>query len=178
MGSAVRKWSTLGSDFESIIAKVCDRASAEYGLYPVFLPMQASKDLAISKSIISKMKEKASIVENHQAVNDMLSVVGCMDFCIAMRLHTLMYSAINSVPMIGLVYDPKISSFMKNIGQDRMIKVEELTEENLFKILEETIRDYVVIKDNLKRSYASLKEASEKNAELAVELYEKGSVNI
>ena len=178
MGISVRKWSTLGSDFENIIARVCDRASAEYGLYPVFLPMQTSKDLAISKSIMGKMKEKASIVENHQAVNDMLSVVGCMDFCIAMRLHTLMYSAISSVPMIGLVYDPKISSFMKNIGQDRMIKVEELTEEKLFKMLEETIRDYVVIKDNLKRSYASLKEASQKNAELAAELYEKGSVNI
>ena len=178
MGISVRRWSTLGSDFENIIAKVCDRASAEYGLYPVFLPMQASKDLSISKSIMSKMKEKASIVENHQAVNDMLSVVGCMDFCIGMRLHTLMYAAISDVPMIGIVYDPKISSFMNNIGQDRMIKVEELTEEKLFTMLEETIRDYVVIKDNLKRSYTGLKALAEKNAELAVELYEKGSVDI
>lgn len=178
MGISVRKWNTLHSDFENIIARVCDRAAAEYGLYPVFLPMQASKDMGISKSIMSKMKEKASIIENHPTVDDMLSVVGCMDFCIGMRLHTLMYAAINSVPLIGLIYDPKISSFMRNTGQDRAIDVANLTEDALFKMLEETIRDYVTIKDELKRSYARLNEQAQLNGKLAIDLYEKGSVDI
>ena len=178
MGISVRKWEGLGADFEKIIARICDRAAEEYDLYPVFLPMQASKDMAISKSIMSKMKQKASIIENHQTVDDMLSVVGCMDFCIGMRLHTVMYSAINSVPVIGLVYDPKISSFMTNTGQTNCINVEELTEEKLYSILEETIRDYVKIKDSLKKSYTSLNKKAQLNGQLAVELYEKGSVDI
>lgn len=178
LGISVRKWGSLGSDFENIIARVCDRAAAEYGLYPVFLPMQASKDLGISRSIMSRMKEKASVIENHQTVNDMLSVVGCMDFCIGMRLHMLMYAAINSVPLIGIAYDPKISSFMKNMGQKSCIHTDELTEDKLFKMLEETIRDYVTIKDGLKRSYASLSENARRNGMLAAELYEKGSVDI
>ncbi len=178
LGISVRKWGTLGSEFENIIARVCDRAAAEYGLYTVFLPMQASKDLGISRSIMGRMKEKASIIENHQTVGDMLSVVGCMDFCIGMRLHMLMYAAINSIPLIGLVYDPKISSFMKNMGQKSCISVDRLTEEKLFTMLEETIRDYVTIKDGLKRSYAELNAKAQQNGRLAAELYEKGSVDI
>ena len=178
LGISVRKWHGLNDDFEDIIARVCDRAASEYGLYPVFLPMQASKDLAISKNIMSKMKEKSSIIENHQSVDDMLSVVGCMDFCIGMRLHMLMYAAINSVPLIGLSYDPKIQSFMTNTEQTSCINVEELTEEKLFGMLEETIRDYVMIKDKLKKSYAALSEKAQLNGRLAAELYEKGSVDL
>ena len=40
--------------------------------------------------------------------------------CIGMRLHTLIYAAINSVPLIGLVYDPKINSFMEYTHQRQM----------------------------------------------------------
>lgn len=173
LGVSVRKWNDLGPNFENIIARVCDRATREYGLYTVFLPMQASKDMAISKSIMSKMHEKSSIIENHQSVDDMLSVVGCLDFCIGMRLHTLMYSAINSVPLIGLVYDPKISSFMKNTGQDKYISVNKLSEKRLFEMLEENIRDYTAIKERLKRSYKELREKAQLNGKLAIELYEK-----
>ena len=108
----------------------------------------------------------------------MLSVVGCMDFCMGMRLHMLMYAAINSIPMIGLVYDPKVSSFMKNINQNRELNVEALTEDVLYKMLAETVRDYETIKGELKKNYSGLKEKALKNAQLAVELYEKGSVDI
>ncbi len=178
LGISVRRWNTLGSDFESIMARVCDRAASEYGLYPVFLPMQASKDMGISKSIAGKMKEKSTVIENHQSVNDMLALVGSMDFCIGMRLHMLMYAAINSVPLIGIAYDPKINSFMKNMGQAACINADELTEERLFTMLEETIRDCVTIKDGLKRSYTLLEEKARRNGALAAELYKKGSVDI
>lgn len=178
LGISVRKWNTLPNNFEDIMAGVCDRAYDEFGLYTVFLPMQSSKDLPVSRNIASKMKRKASIIENHQSVDDMLSVVGCMDFCMGMRLHMLMYAAINSVPMIGLVYDPKVSSFMKNINQNRELNVETLTEDILYKMLAETVRDYETIKGELKKNYGGLKEKALKNAQLAVELYEKGSVDI
>ena len=95
-----------------------------------------------------------------------------------MRLHTLIYAVINSVPLIGLVYDPKISSFMEYTNQTRYINVEDATAEKIIDILDECVMHYDEIKRNLEESYKALSEKAQLNGRLAVELYEKGSVEI
>ena len=45
---------------------------------------------------------------------------------IAMRLHSLIYAASQLVPMIGIIYDPKVEGFLKSIHMDRMLKVENI----------------------------------------------------
>lgn len=178
LGISVRKWSENSRNFESIIAQVCDWASEKYGLHPVFLPMQAEKDMTISKNIISKMKNKASIVENRHAVEGTMSTVGCMDMCIGMRLHSLIYAAIGFVPLVGLVYDPKITSFLDYTHQKLCLDVKNMTSDELKKAIDCCMENHDKIVEDLKNNYGQLKEKSLKTAELAIELYEKGSVSI
>lgn len=178
LGVSVRKWNGIGEDFETMMARICDSVAQKYGLYPVFLPMQASKDLQISKNIAAKMKTKASVIENHQEVEDMLSAVGCMELCIGMRLHTLMYAAINRVPLVGLVYDPKIKGFMDNMHQTRYVEVEKMSEQSVMSLIDECMENYEEIKIQLEKSYETLKAKANKNGSYAIELYEKGSVEL
>ena len=178
IGISVRKWSTLGADFESAVAELCDYAYEGFGLYPVFLPMQSSKDLMISQSIMRKMRNPSSIISERQSVSDMLAIVKAFDVCVGMRLHSLIYSAINSVPLIGLEYDPKIRGFMERASQKLNIRVEDITFEGLEALLEECIENYGEIKTELEKSSEELRALASDNGRLAIELYEKGSVSL
>ena len=178
LGVSVRKWQNLGSDFETQIANACDYAYEKYGYYTVFLPMQSSRDTAIMQNIKRKMKHESAIIKKRYSVEGMLSIIKCFDMCIGMRLHTLIYAAINSVPLIGLVYDPKINSFMEYTHQRHYVDVNEVTDENLKKMLDECVANYDTIKQDLKENYSHLKEKAKLNGKYAIELYEKGSVTL
>ena len=178
LGISVRRWRELPQGFEDNIAAICDYAVEKYGLYPVFLTMQESKDLAISQSVMNKMKYRASIIKGKKSVTDMLSVISCMNMCIGMRLHLLIYSTVNTIPLIGLVYDPKISSFMDYTHQNLKLDIKDVNFENLKKMLDKCIIEYDEIKDDLAENYTILKDKAEKNGQLAIELYSEGSVSI
>ena len=83
-----------------------------------------------------------------------------------------------SVPLIGLVYDPKINSFMEYTHQRHYVDVNEVTDENLKKMLDECVANYDTIKQDLKENYSHLKEKAKLNGKYAIELYEKGSVTL
>ena len=157
LGISVRKWNESGRDFESIMARICDYASEKYDMYPVFIPMQPEKDMQISRNIMSKMKSPSSVIEDRQTVNGMMSVVGCMDMCIGMRLHSLIYAAIGAVPLIGIVYDPKITSFLDYTHQKNCIDAGKMTEDELKKAIDKCIANHDNIVSDLEKNYEQLK---------------------
>ena len=175
---SIRRWQNLDANFEDEIAAVCDYAYEKYGYYTVFLPMQSSRDLAILQSVKRKMKNKSTLIKARYSVEDVMSIMKCFDICIGMRLHTLIYSAVNAVPLIGIVYDPKISSFMEYTHQKLYLEAEGLKKENLCKMLDECVSNYSTIKNDLKKNYDHLKEQAQLNGKYAIELYEKGSVEL
>lgn len=178
LGVSVRRWSNLAPEFENELARACDYAYEKYGYYTVFLPMQSSRDTAILQSIKRKMKNKSSIIKKRYSVEDMLSIIKQFDLCIGMRLHTLIYATISSVPLIGLVYDPKISSFMEYTHQKHYFPVENLNINMLKTAIDDCIKNYDNIKIDLEENYHKLKRQAQHNGKYAIELYEKGSVEL
>lgn len=173
LGVSVRRTKDTNQAFERVIAKMCDYAAEKYGYHVVFVPMQANKDEAISRSIMSKMTSSASIVDKRLNVNDIISVVAAMDMCIGMRLHSLIYAAGGSVPLIGIAYDPKIRSFMDYIGHNMYADVKTLNEEEALALVDNCVKNYDEIKQQLASRYEELKEKAMENGRIAVELYEK-----
>ena len=54
-----------------------------------------------------------------------------MKVVVSMRLHALVFAASQGVPLVGVVYDQKISSFLSYIGQDLYTDLSDLTLERL-----------------------------------------------
>ena len=175
LGVSVRRSKDTNAVFEREIAKMCDYASEKYGYYTIFIPMQLNRDEMISNSIMSKMKSKASIIDKRLDVDEMISVIGATDLCIGMRLHSLIYSTINSIPLIGIAYDPKIKSFMDYIGQNHCMDIKDISAEEGIKYINDCHTNYELIKRELNVSYERLSEKARENGKLAIELYEKGS---
>lgn len=56
-----------------------------------------------------------------------------------MRLHSLIYAANQCIPMVGLVYEPKVEAFLKEINQPSAGKPEDLNEIETCTLIEEVL---------------------------------------
>ena len=174
---SVRSWNGVGNDFTDVVAKAADYLIDRYGYKVVFLPMQPAKDLIISGEIMGRMKNKSVCVKDNLSVEKMLSAVSETDLCIGMRLHSLIYAASNALPIIGLVYDPKIAGFMDYIGQNMYIDTKTVTFEDLKEMIDKCEENRDEIIKMLEAKLAELKEKAKYNAVCAVELLEGGTVS-
>ena len=175
---SVRKTRDTNAEFEDAVAKICDYAAEKYNCYTVFVPMQLTKDEPISRSIANRMETPSSLLNIRMGVGDVISVMAAADLCIGMRLHSLIYSAIGNVPVIGISYDPKIKSFMDYMNQKLCIDVTETSEKTGQAAVDALFKDYDQIKKELGEGYLSFKEKARENGKIAVKLYEKGSVEL
>ena len=177
LGISVRKME-MNETLEIAMAKAIDSIATEFNMYPVFMPMQESKDIGISRSIASKLNVKYSVISGIKSVEDMMDVVSVMHLCIGMRLHMLTYSAINHVPLIGIVCDPKIEGFMNLIDQNYYLKMSSMTEQDLIAVAKECIKNYDVVKSQLSVVCDKYREQAELNGKIAIDIYEKGSADV
>ncbi|MEA3493400.1 MAG: polysaccharide pyruvyl transferase CsaB [Candidatus Margulisiibacteriota bacterium] len=114
LGIAVR---TLPKEFSVRFVEIIDYLSEKYNYTPVLVPFQAPEDMGQSNRIISNLREGSHIIFRNCMPSEMLSIFSQFDLVIGMRLHSLIFAALNITPMLGISYDPKVEAFMKEIEQ-------------------------------------------------------------
>ena len=175
---APRRTRDTNARFETAVAKMCDYANEKYNCYTLFISMQLNKDEQISRNISSKMKTPNTVIENRLSVSEFMSIICASDLCIGMRLHSLIYSVVGNTPLIGIAYDPKIKGFMNYMEQNMCIEISDINEDVAYKAVDEVFGNYDNVKNELASGCARLKEKARRNGEIAIELYEKGSVKL
>ncbi|GAB1477167.1 hypothetical protein MASR2M70_20030 [Bacillota bacterium] len=129
IGFCLRNW----PDFTNpgIIAAAADYAREKYGLLPVFLPIEIPKDISAADKVASNMGGQFYACSRKHEVEDIIGMLGSMDVVVGMRLHSLIFATAGGAPVIGISYDVKVDSFIKDIGSTACIPLEALTNENL-----------------------------------------------
>jgi polysaccharide pyruvyl transferase CsaB len=156
--------------YETVIARAVDHMAEKHGAYPVFFPMQHPDDVPILKNVASMMKRKSYVVKDKLDVFETYELISSMHMLLGMRLHALIFSAVATVPMVGLVYDPKIQGFLDYIGQPSAGDVRELEYEALLKLMDSVWENNSEIRRQLSESVPGLREKARENARVAVEL--------
>ena len=85
----------------------------------IFIPMERNeKDLQHSHAVVSRMlrPQKASILKGDYTSGQVLNFVGKLDFALGMRLHFLIFSALQEVPFVALPYASKIVGLLEDLG--------------------------------------------------------------
>jgi polysaccharide pyruvyl transferase CsaB len=161
LGLSIRKWAN--SNYFDQIAKIADYCVDHFDLFPVLIPMQHPKDVAISEAIQSRMKNTSTVIKKMYAPELMLGFTGRLELLIGMRLHSLIYAANQCVPLIGLVYEPKVGAFLNEINQPSAGSPENLDVDKICTVLENVWENRVQIRKDLTKSRQRLQIMSQSN---------------
>ena len=169
IGVAVRHWIGWGR-FQSELAEALDKIIETTGAKIIFIPMKFPEDIRSAMSTAELMKEKCIVFEEEFTTQEILSLVGCMDLLIGVRLHALIFAGVMNVPLLGISYDPKIERFLDSIGEKPLGNMSDVTTQEIFDAtLKKLSADKEFRDDKLLKELNVL---ARQNAKLAVELAE------
>lgn len=167
---SVRDWHKNDKEITDKIAKICDYACNKYNLTTVFITMRPIEDYEISLDIVKKMTNKSYIIKDVQSAEKLMGIIKKSRCVIGMRLHSLIYATTVNVPVIGIIYDPKIKGFLNYINQDIMTDATSIDLEYMKKSIDYIFENDKEVKDKLVKHTEELKEKAMKNAELTTGL--------
>ena len=127
----------------------------------VFMPMQTPRDTTISEKIAANLKS-SKIIDEKYPVEILMSLMKNADFIVAMRLHAMIYAIHQNLPFIGLSYDPKTETLLKDFDESINIDVDAINYDDLLKA-------YKYIKDNRDSFISNLSTINEDNKKKAIE---------
>ncbi|HHV57631.1 MAG TPA: polysaccharide pyruvyl transferase CsaB [Firmicutes bacterium] len=169
LGISVRPWQRL-EGYKAALARAAELFAAAEGVEVVFLPMQHPGDLEVSREVAALMRRPAWVVAERCAVPTVMALYGAMDLVLGMRLHALIFAALQGVPHLGVVYDPKVASFLQIAGQPVAGTVEDLDPEQAAAALTRVWREHEATRAHLLEVSTALAQRAWRNAELAAAL--------
>ena len=171
IGFSLRPWPGFEGK-AALFGAAADYAYEKYGLIPMFLPIEKRLDVAAARLAAAHMKAPHYILEDTGSSSYTIGLFARMQAVVSMRLHALVFSASQGVPLVGVVYDQKISSFLSYIGQDLYTDLEDVTEETLCRYIDAAcgrIGDQEFLSGGVDR----LRQVEERNSETARRLLER-----
>ncbi len=164
---ALREWKKDAAEKKAKVAAVCDKIYQLYGYVPVFLPMHDPLDVAVNREV-ADLCQCRHLFLTKVTGSELLGILRKMEFVIAMRLHTLIYSTAVGVPSMGLAYDGKLRAFMETMGQPYILETPE--EKPFLACVETLIKEKENIRASLLAQKAHLTELAMQDAQQAAEL--------
>jgi polysaccharide pyruvyl transferase CsaB len=162
---ALRRWKGFEGK-ASVFRDAAVYAYEKYGLTPVFLAVEnhqdpvaaqiAARDLPVPHYFLNDAGDAASIIG---ALSRMQAVV-------SMRLHALIFAAGQGIPLIGVVYDPKVSAFLRYIGQELFADLDALTADALTEMIDRAV-EQSSHPDQQEAAVLQLQEMEQRNVEVA-----------
>lgn len=169
LGVTVRPWSGF-QDKLSVFARAIDYAYEKHGLLPVFIPIESQLDIAAARQVAALLeKAPAAILPPCDSSELAIALSARMDVALSMRLHALIFAAARGVPLVGVVYDPKVSAFLDCVDQDLYVQLDQLTTQGLCALLD-TAANRVRDRAALEAKTARLVELEQINRVLAAQL--------
>lgn len=170
IGVSIRPWNLEKK--RKMIAEALDYIIKTHNAEVVFLPMQFPKDYSESKEIMNYMKEKSQILTKPVDPQEMLWISGQMDIIYGMRLHALIFGAMMGVPLVGLIYDPKVEYFLQRVNQLIIGTPEEIDVVKICHGLETALKKREELRGMLLEKRDELVNLAWENARLAISLLE------
>ena len=135
---ALRQW----KGFEAkapLFGKAARYAYETYGLIPVFVSIDRHQDPAAGQMAAAGLDIPHYFLNDAGSAGTIIGALSRMEVVISMRLHALIFAAGHGIPLAGVVYDPKVSAFLRYIGQTLFEDLADLTEETLKHMVDQTV---------------------------------------
>lgn len=167
-------------DYLPVLIQALRSLRRQYPVQYIFFPFQYGCDELASQRVLEALGADQDSIASGDCIlpgrhtpEQMASMLKEMDGVIAMRLHAVILSAISFVPSFGLIYDPKVRSFMERAGLGgRLIAVDEIVgnEETLLSELIRWLMDRNEISKAMEPKIEEMVSMTRRNAQIVKEL--------
>ena len=137
---SVRPWPGFEEKIHAFAA-AAEYAYRAYGLIPILYAMEPSKDEAAAKAVAAKLHCPYLTLNAGINGGEVLSLIQRMSLVVSMRLHTLIFASGQNVPMVGVVYDPKVSGFLDYLEQELYLPLQEVTAASLDDLIDTALAE-------------------------------------
>ena len=162
---ALRPWKGFQEKIGAFAA-AAEYAWRCYGLVPVFFGLEPNQDMPELERTAARIHCPHLILPSSGNSKQIISLISRMDIVISMRLHALIFAAGQGVPVVGIVYDPKVSGFLDYLGQDLYLPLEEVDPGALNDLIDGAISGSVAEEDSVRH----LRSLAAQNEQLAKRL--------
>ena len=167
----IRRWPGIARQ-TAMFSAAAEYARSRYGLTPVIFAVNLEQDVDLARQIARGASVPCGVVTEALTTPEVIGFFSRMTAVMAMRLHALIFSASQSVPLVGLSYDPKVRSFLDSVHQTNYIDIEDLTRpEQLCQMLDVAMASS---REDLQRAASRLMDRERLNVETAARLYVPG----
>jgi polysaccharide pyruvyl transferase CsaB len=123
IGMSVREPGVAAPDidenvYHGLLANAADFMIDRWDADIVFVPMERSVlDTQHSHAVIAKMlrPQRATVLKGEYSSGQILTLMGRLDFALGMRLHFLVFAALQGTPFVALPYAGKVSGFLEDL---------------------------------------------------------------
>lgn len=105
--------------YHQLLANAADFMVDRYGAEIVFVPMERGVlDMQHSHAVVSRMlrPQRAAVLKGEYTPGQLMALISRFSFAVGMRLHFMIFSALQHVPFVALPYAAKVGGFLKQIG--------------------------------------------------------------
>jgi len=104
--------------YHALLANTADFMVARLDANVVFVPMELKKqDVQHSHAVVARMQyaQRATVLKGEYTAPQMLALMGQFQFCVGMRLHFLIFAALQGIPFVALPYASKVEGFLQDL---------------------------------------------------------------
>ncbi len=135
---ALRRWKGF-EEKAPVFAAAAEYAYNRHGLTPVFLAVETHQDPLAAALAAQGLAVPHYFLNDAGRADTIIGSLSRMQVVVSMRLHALIFAAGQGIPLVGVVYDPKVSSFLRYIGQDLFVDLEEASSEQLCAMIDKAV---------------------------------------
>ncbi len=188
IGVAIRNWDmhVTPEFWEREVARVLDLFVEKFNARIVFIPFQDLpepqwNDKSVAARIKAQMKRKrVAILSDFQTdVQATRALIGNCDIVLGMRLHSVLFAIQAGVPVVGLVYDPKVKIAVEQAGLAKYsCDLADFSADALYGLISNAYQDRDILHKKMKTRNDALVRSNLKNIKLALNLLDKKNVRI
>ena len=171
-GFCLRRWPGF-NEKAGAFARAARRAWETYGLTPVFVSINHRSDGEAADRVCALLGDDVPrfVLREPMPTGKTIGVLSRMELVVSMRLHGLIFSASQGVPLVGVAYDPKVSAFLDYAGEDRHLPFADVSAEKLCALLDGAAQARTE-REALARAAQALRAKEYRNTEAAKRLLE------
>jgi polysaccharide pyruvyl transferase CsaB len=159
-------------DYHSLLANAADYIVDRLDADVVLIPMERRQhDLQHSHAVLARMRgvQHASVLRGQYSVGQLLSLVGHFEFVVGMRLHFLIFAALQRVPFVPLPYAPKVAAFVEEFGANST-RLDRLNAGQLIALIDRAWDERDAMREKIAQALPALQARARENNTIAVQL--------